>query len=71
MLLLIHSDTSQTGMVDKDLQIVHMTLDAVGFFVNIHKIQISSHFSVPCMCMAYLGTNRIQESFTSKSSEVK
>ena len=65
MWLLLHSDTSQTGMVDKDLQIVHMTLDAVGFFVNIHKIQIS-HFSVPCMCMAYLGTNRIQESFTSK-----
>ena len=66
MLLLICSDTSQTRMVDKNLQIVHMTLDALGFFVNIHKIQISSHFSVPCMCMVYIGNNRIQENFTSK-----
>lgn len=47
MLLLIHSDANQTGMVSKDLWIVHTALDSVGFFVIIHKIQINSHFSVP------------------------
>lgn len=32
MLLLICSDTNQPGMVGKDLWIVYMTLDEVGFF---------------------------------------
>ena len=51
ILLLIYRDTNQTGMFDKDLWIVHMALDTVGFFVIIHKIQINSHFSVPLVCV--------------------
>lgn len=55
MLLLIHYDTNQIGMVGKDLWFIHTALDAVGFFVIIHKIQISSHsFSVPLMGMVVL-----------------
>lgn len=34
----------QTGMVGKDLWIVHMAFNAVGFFAIIHKSQINSNF---------------------------
>lgn len=44
VLLSIHSDSNQTGMVGKDLWIVHMAFNAVGFFVIIHKTQINSDF---------------------------
>lgn len=42
-ILLIHSDTSGTGMVIKDLWIVHMALHAVGYIVIFHKFFSASY----------------------------
>ena len=66
MLLSIHSNTNQIGMVGKDLWIVHRAFDAFGFFVIIHNIQINTNFQCLLYVWNCLGMNRIQELLVSK-----